>query len=177
MEEKQETVHERPSPPPLSEERPPLPEVGEGSLSIQAIVNRLDDLVRFALECEHKPLQPDVSFVEVYKQLLEVRKSIDALSQDQQNMLTAIEAVGLKPVQLGEAYSPEDKKVILKLQNLQGICEAAKERLHKSIEKNPEAEKEVKEKIQTVTSSEKQKVVHRKGKFRPLGGKGGWIPT
>lgn len=169
-------------PPPVSqepkkEERPPLRPVGQEMLPINEIVNRLEELVRFVLECEGKPVQRDVSFVNVYKQLVQIRESINVLSADQQKLLSVLEGGGMTKAEMSKALSADQKKTISKLHNLQGICEAAKERLHKSIEKNPERAKEIQDKIRSETTSPKQKMIHRKGKFRRLGGKEGWLPT
>lgn len=158
-------------------EGPQLQPIGPEPLSAGEIVTRLEELVRYVLECEVKPMQKDVSFVDVYKQLVQIREAINVLSTDQQAMLSVLEAAGITKEQMDKALSPEDKKTVLKLQNLQGICEAAKDRLHRSIQRNPEADREVQEKIRSETTTKKQKIVHRKGKFRPLGGKEGWLPT
>lgn len=156
---------------------PPLQPIGTMPLPVNEIVNRLEELVRFVLECETKPIQQDVSFVDIYKQLLKIREAITVLSADQQDMLSMLEAAGVSRQQMNAALSQEEKKMISKLQNLQGICEAAKDRLHKSIKKNPEVEKEIQEKIRAETTTKKQKIVHRKGKFKRMGGKEGWLPT
>ena len=158
-------------------DRPPLQQIGPALLPVNEIVNRLEELVRFVLECETTPMQRDVSFVDIYKQLLKIREAITVLSADQQDMLSMLETAGVSRQQMSKALSQDEKKMISKLQNLQGICEAAKERLHKSIKKHPEVEKEIQEKIRAETTTKKQKVVHRKGKFKRMGGKEGWLPT
>ena len=173
-EQKEENLPE--SPPPV-EQMPPLRHIGEEILPVKAIVGRLEELVRYVLECETKPMQQDVSFVDVYKQLVDIREAINVLSVDQQEMLSVLESAGITREQMNEGLSSDDKKIVSKLQNLEGICEAAKERLHRSLKRNPEAEKDVQEKIRSETTTKKQKIVHRKGKFRPLGGKEGWLPT
>jgi len=162
---------------PKEEQRPPLLPIGPGMLPVNEIVNRLEELVRYVLECEIRPMKTDVSFVDVYKQLVQIREAISVLSADQQAMLSILDAGGISKQQMNKALSPEEKKTISKLQSLQSICEAAKERLHRSIQKHPELEKEIQEKIRSETTTKKQKIVHRKGKFRRLGGKEGWLPT
>jgi chemotaxis protein histidine kinase CheA len=162
---------------PKVDQRPPLRPIGLGMLPVQEIVNRLEELVRYVLECETKPVQKDVSFVDVYKRLVQIREAINVLSKDQQTILTILEARGISKEQMDKALSPEEKKIISKLKNLEGICEAAKERLHRSIQRHPELEQEIKEKIRSETATKKQKIIHRKEKFRRLGGKKGWLPT
>jgi hypothetical protein len=178
MEEKKSSVSEPASPEtPKEEIRPPLQPIGPGFLPVKEIVNRLEELVRYVLECEVKPVRSDVSFVDVYKQLVQIREAINVLSNDQQAMLSVLETKGITKEQMNQALSPDEKKTISKLQSLQGICEAAKERLHRSIQRHPELEEDIKEEIRSETSTKKQKIVHRKGKFKPMGGKKDWLPT
>lgn len=174
--QKEDEVGER-RPEDPSQEMPPMRPFGPEILPVKDIVGRLEELVRYVLECEAKPMKEDVSFVEVYKQLVDIRNAINVLSADQQAMLSVLESAGITREQMNAGLSVEDKKIVSKLQGLEGICEAAKERLHRSLQRSPEAEREIQDKIRRETTTKKQKIVHRKGKFRPLGGKAGWLPT
>ncbi len=159
-------------------EMPPLKPFGKGDLSIPEVVNRLEDLVNFALECEKKPLREDLSFVDIYKQLQDVRKAIDLLNKDQKDLLALLsEATGGELDLNSIKLSDEDQKLFDKLQRLRSVCESAKERIHTRGQRAPEVEKIVEEKIEESLSTEKKKASHRKGKFRPLGGKEGWVRT
>ena len=157
---------------------PPLKPIERGEVSLQDIVNRLEDLVNFAMECEGRKMRDDISFVEVYKRLQEVRKAIDLLNQDQTNLLTLLSNVTGQKIDPSTAkLSEDDKKIVDKLAHLRAVCEAAKERIHAKSTISPEVEHMVEEKIEASKTSDKKKIARRKGKFRPLGGKGGWVRT
>jgi hypothetical protein len=173
-----ESVSKQDLPSSQSGEMPPLKTIPEGPTSIPEVVNRLEDLVRFALECEGKPLKDGVSFVDVFKQLEEVRTAIDLLNKDQQELLALFSSVSGGAVDVNTLpFSKEDRKMLDMLKHLQSVCEAAKERMYVSVKAQPESEAIVDEKIEEATATEKKKSVHRKGKFRPLGGKEGWMRT
>jgi hypothetical protein len=159
-------------------EMPPLKINPTGPASIPEVVNRLEDLVKFALECEGKKLKEGVSFVEVFKQLEEVRTAIDLLNKDQQELLDLFSSVTGGKIEVNKAdFTDEQKKILEKLKHLQSVCEAAKQRMYTKVKSQPETEAIVKEKIEDSTASEKKKIMRRKEKFRPLGGKGGWLRT
>lgn len=166
-----ETTPLKGRPAPSSESMPPLKPFTPGDVSIPDVVNRLEDLVHFALECEGKQMREDISFVEIYKRLQEVRKAIDLLNKDQNDLISLLTKVG------GEEFNPntvdlsvEDKKLLEKLNHLRSVCEAAKERIHAQTREHPEAEQVAKEKIEEAISAPKKKVARRKGKFRAMGG-------
>jgi hypothetical protein len=159
-------------------EMPPMRPMPAGPASIPEVVNRLEDLVKFALECEGKKLKEGVSFVEVFKQLEEVRRAIDLLNKDQQELLSLFASVTGGKIDVNKVpFTDDEKKILEKLNHLQGVCEAAKERMYTTVKGHPESEAAVKEKLEESTSSEKKKILRRKEKFRPLGGKGGWLRT
>ena len=157
---------------------PPLKPIEPGPLSTAEVVNRLEDLVNFALECEGKQIKPDVSFVQVYKQLQEVRQAIDLLIQDQNKLVAMLNAAGQQQINIKpENLSPEDKKIVERIQRLKSLCEEAKDRIRTRTTARPQMAKEVEEKIEESVVPEKKKIARRKGRFRPLGGKKGWLPT
>jgi seryl-tRNA synthetase len=158
-----------------SKKMPPLRSVPEGA-SVPEVVERLEDLVKFAIECEGKKIRPDTSFVDVYKQLEEVKRAVDALDHDQKELIELIEKTTGESV---DAKSPrlseEDKKILGRLQHLQKLCEEAKERAYTKMKARPEVEAVVDQEIREATVPSKKKASRRKDKFRPLGGKEGWV--
>jgi hypothetical protein len=166
---------------PEKAEMPALRPVPFQPLSFEELVGRLEELVLFALECEKRELKEGVSFVNVYKQLMNLRKAIDILAEDQKEAFEVMQdmakerGIQIQPNQA--SLSDKDKKVLEKLRSLQEICEAARGRLYESMKENPEEERALEEKIQEATTSEEKRAKRRKGKFRRLGSKEGWIPT
>lgn len=164
--------------PPPRGEMPPLRPIPTSAPSIPEVVERLEELVKFALECEGKKLKEGVSFVDVFKQLEEVRAAIDLLNKDQQELLALFSSISGGKVDMNALpFSEEDKKILDKLRHLQSVCEAAKERMYVAIKSHPEAEAIVDEKLEQATSTDKKKAARRKEKFRPLGSKKGWMRT
>lgn len=165
----------------MNEEKQNMPEfksVPIQPMSITDLVSRLEELVRFTLECEKKEFKEGVSFVEIYKQLTQIREAISILNQDQQDTLTLIEnAMQSQTEQKPFELTKENQKLLDKVTNLQDICENAKERIYSSIQEQPEIEQQVKEELKQATASNKKKRIRRKGKFRRVGGKKGWMPT
>ncbi len=173
-----EAIQQKDPSPVQGEQMPPLQPIPAGPISIPEVVNRLEELVKFALECEGKQLKEGVSFVDVFKQLEEVRNAIDLLNQDQHELLNLFSSVTGGSVDVNKIpFSEDDKKTLDKLKHLQSVCEAAKERMYVAVKEQPETEALLEEKIEDEKASEKKKVVRRKGKFRPLGGKEGWMRT
>lgn len=158
-------------------EMPPLRPIQQGA-SIPEVVERLEDLVRFALECEGKKLRPDVSFVDVYKQLEEVKRAVDALDRDQKDLIELIEKTTGESIDAKSSrLSEEDKKVLERLQHLQKLCEEAKDRAYTKMKARPEVEAAVDKEIKEAATPQKKRASRRKDKFRPLGGKEGWVRT
>jgi len=145
-------------------------------MALPDLVDRLEELVKFSLENESKPLKEDVSFVDVYKQLMEIRRAIEILTEDQQSALSLFEGVGSGSPEEAP-MNKQDKKLFNKIEHLKQTCEAARERAHIALQEEPEAEENLKEKIKQSTTSKKKKTARRKGKFRRVGGKKGWMPT
>ena len=156
---------------------PALQSMPEGA-SIPEVVSRLEDLVRFALECEGKRLRPNVSFIDVFKQLEGVKRAVDALGRDQKELINLIEkTTGERVDGKSSRLSEEDKKIVERLQNLQKLCEEAKERAYVKMKAHPEQEAALNREIKEASVPQKKKAGRRKDKFRPLGGKKGWLPT
>jgi hypothetical protein len=158
---------------------PPLPAMPVFTMSLGEMVSRLEDLVNFAMECEHVPFKEGVSFVEVFKQLGEIRKAINNLTQDQQRLLAYLSATAaqIPGMSTDIPISPENTKMLDKIKHLQDVCEEAKERIHTVLQSRPEVTDEMKQKVKEAETSEKKKRIRRKGKFRAMGGKEGWMPT
>ena len=149
---------------------PPLPQ----------LINQLEDLVRMALEAEQNKEIPSVSYIAIMKDLVVIQKALDVISKDQEEidafLKVAKDRYGPLPEEV-TAQKPEEAKVLKKLQDLQTLCEGARERLHAEISKNPEAERALREKVEDEMSSKKRKTTRRKRKFRSMGGDEGWIKT
>jgi hypothetical protein len=159
-------------------EMPPVKTIPSGTPTVPEVVNRLEELVQFALECEGRELREGVSFVDIFKQLEEVRHAVEYLNQDQKELLSLFSmATGEKIDMEKVALSDEDKKIVGKLRHLQSVCEAAKQRMYVTTKTAPEAEVALQEKIADATTPEAKKIARRKEKFRPLGGKEGWLRT
>ncbi len=154
---------------------PEIKPIGPTPMGLPELVERLEELVKFSLEFEQKPLKEGVSFVTVYKQLQEIRKAIEVLSKDQQFTLSLIEEAGRDQEEL--PITKEGEKLLNKIGSLRETCEAARERAHVALQEQPGAEELLKEQVKDSTTSKKKKVVRRKGKFRRVGGKKGWMPT
>lgn len=148
-----------------------------GQMGVRDLVSRLEDLVTYALECENKPIRDDVSFTDVYKKLLEIRKAIDVLTKEQQDFIASVTGAIGTEAEEGLPISQRDKQLLDKIRSLQEVCESAKDRIYTTLQQNPDAEREIKEKIRDTTGSAKKKIARRKGKFRAMGGSGGWLPA
>lgn len=150
----------------------------EMPLTPEEIVSKLQDLVTFALENEKSELAPTVSFVEVYKELQEIQKSIQLLSDYQKETMHLLSDLATQEgvhISFDDTDLPEkDKKIISQLHSLTTICEAARDRLHSEIVQNPDVQHEVTKTIKDATSSEDKKQRRRKNKFRSLG-QDGWM--
>ncbi len=145
-------------------------------VDVAAIVQQLEDLVKISLECENRDLKPNVSFVDVHKKLLQIQKDIQIF---QDNYRAHLAMIGLTPEDVRPtpeeiaALDPKQKKVFEKMQNLKNTCEEARERLYQSMQADPETLKIVKGELR---DKGKEKI-RRKGKFKGMGGKQGWLPT
>ncbi len=159
---------------------PELIPLTELPLNPKEIVEKLEELVKFALECEKKELAEGVSFIKVYKELQELQKSIELLEEAQKENLELLQAIAQREgIQLSSEIEPtteEDKKIAEKLRTLSDLCETAKERIHSEIIQNPDVQDLVTEKIKDATATDEKKQVRRKNKFKTIGGKQGWMP-
>jgi NifB/MoaA-like Fe-S oxidoreductase len=144
---------------------------------LEQIINQLEDLVKVATAAEKNEVEITISsFVDVHKKLMDIYTLIENFREVYRNSLVPF---GLTPEDMrisGEELTSlpsRERKMIEKLHKLQSTCEDAKERIHESLQKNHVAAKQVKEELK---GSERQKV-RRKGKFKGMGGKKGWMPT
>lgn len=144
-------------------------------ISMAGLVSQLEDLVRLALECEKKDLAPDFSFVEVNKQLVKLREAIEILHQSYIQTLNSFslteEDVSKFRKNIEETKGPE-KKLFDTLNHLQGVCEEARAKLYVSLQENREQVRDMEAEL-----LDKNKKSRRKGKFKSIGGKKGWMPT
>ena len=152
-----------------------LPQRGD-IVDVAAIVRQLEDLVKLSVECESKELRPDVSFIEVNKKLMAIRKQVESFQENYRRHLAManLKPEDIKPTEEEIAtLGPKEKQILERLKNLQESCEDARERLHVSLQSEQEALNVVKGELKD-KSKEK---IHRKGKFKGVGGKRGWLPT
>ena len=147
-------------------------------VDVVAIIQQLEDLVKFSLECEEHDLKPDISFVDVHKKLLQIQSDIQLFQENYRMHLAMLnltpEDVRPTPEEV-EALDPRQRKIFERMNALQSTCEDARERLYKSMQADQETLKSVKSELKE-KSKEKEKI-RRKGKFKGQGGKSGWIPT
>lgn len=158
-----------------SSQQPTVPEgqnLPNAPETFAELVQRLEDLVKFTVECEKKELRDDISFIDVYKQLMLIKEGVELLNQDYVLNYDAMKAEGLVPEEL--KLTPEEGKILTKIGNLQHICEEAKERLHKSLQQNPEEVQRLTNELKEAQSTDKQKSRRRQSKFKGMGGKQGW---
>ena len=142
---------------------------------ISGIVSQLEDLVKLALECEKKELKPNVSFVDINKKLSELKNAVEILHQAYLETLKSFsmteDDVKKLRMNVDNLKNPE-KAMLLKLNSLTEVCEKARERLHTSLQENREQIRDIE-----AEQFDKSKKAHRKGKFKGVGGKKGWMPT
>lgn len=144
---------------------------------LEQIINQLEDLVKVATAAEKNEVEITISsFVDVHKKLMEIYKLIENFREAYKSSLApfglTLEDMRITKEEL-TTLAPRDRKMIEKLHKLQTTCEDAKERIHESLQKNLVATKQVKEELR---GNEREKV-RRKGKFKGMGGKKGWMPT
>lgn len=153
--------------------RPP----GANPLDMTRIVQQLEDLVRLAVECEGKPINPSVNFFEVHKQLLTIRKNLEAFQTAYHRHLAALgltpEQVKTRP-QLTSPLGDKEKAMMERIAKLQEQCEKEREKIHQALTENPEAYRNL---LRDQKTDEHLQKAHRKGKFKSVGGKKNWLPT
>jgi hypothetical protein len=142
------------------------------ALSVREIVDQLESLVRYSLECENRPLREDVSFIEVYQQLLDIQKAITVLDKDQKDLIAKMSMASDILPENKPTVSPEDQKSLEKLKQLEQLCEEARGRLHASLP--GQSTRKIREEIEETGISAKKKALRRKGKFKTVGGSG-WV--
>ncbi|MCE5293071.1 MAG: hypothetical protein LLF94_00470 [Chlamydiales bacterium] len=146
-------------------------------LDVSNVVQQLEDLVKFSIECEERDLRPDVSFVEVHKKLLQIQKDVQ---QFQDNYRAHLAMFGLTPEEVRatpeeiEALDPKKRKIFDRMKNLQTTCEEARDRLYQSMQADQETLQVVKSELKDKDISKEK--IRRKGKFKGMGGKQGWTP-
>src|SRR5438445_10239548 len=107
--------------------------------SMEVLVEQLEDLVKLALECEKKELVNTASFIEVNKQLIQLREVINILHQ---SYIQALHSLSLKEADVDkfrknmEAMKAPEKKLLDKLNRLEGVCEEARAKLYSSLQEN-----------------------------------------
>jgi uncharacterized membrane protein YgaE (UPF0421/DUF939 family) len=115
-------------------------------------------------------LREDVSFVDVYQQLMLIKQGVELLNEEYLHYLEAVAAQGgIKATE--EQLSPEEKRAIKRLADLQETCETAKARIHVSLQEHAEEAKQLTKEFQESQSTDQQKVRRRKAKFKGMDGK------
>lgn len=148
--------------------------------STEQLLVQLEEVVRMALDAEHQELKPGISFPEVMKNLMLIQQAIETIAKDQISLDSFLSLLKERygPLPKDSAVQKEEARVLERLKNLQTICEAARERLHGELSKNPQVEKEMRDMLEEPSQIAKRKVVRRKRKFRSMGGDGGsWLKT
>lgn len=158
------------------EQATPPPQEEYTAIDLPRIVRQLEDLVKLALECEEKDLSPNISFVDVHKKLLQIRRQVDQFKQNFQDHLALLnlrpEDIKAKPEDI-QNLGPKEQQIFEKLQSLQTTCEEARDRIKESLNADQAALLQIKEELKDKSSQK----TRRKGKFKGIGGKQGWIPT
>ena len=144
---------------------------------LSEIITQLEDLAKLALDAEQHQEDIDLgSFVDVHKKLMAVQKMI---KEFQGSFAKSIEGLGLSPEDMKptdaelKTLGSRERKLIEKLGSLQDVCEHARERVHESMQQNPEAVKDVKKELK----DSKETTTRRKSRLKGAGGKKGWLPT
>jgi len=154
-----------------------LPERGD-IVDVSAIVQQLEDLVKISLESEERELKPDVSFVDVHKRLLQIQSDIQLFQENYRQHLALLnltpEDVRPTPEEIA-SLDPKQRKIFDRMQSLQSTCESARERLYQSMQADQQTLKDVKGELKDKSKSKEK--IRRKGKFKGMGGKQGWLPT
>ena len=150
-------------------------ESAEEMPDLSHIVSQLEELVQLVIDCENKELVPNAPVFEVYKQLLQIKQMLDTLhaSYDQALQEMGVSRQQLKDKVQYENLKQSEKRLFATLDRLQKQCEERKEHVHKLIQEDDVSAKQAKEAL----LDDEQKKQKRKGKFRSVGGKKGWLPT
>ena len=148
---------------------------------LKKMVSQLEDTVRMVVDAEKGELKPNVSFVDVMKELLLIQKAIEAMASEQQEMAKFFDSLKER---YGNIPSPEkllvkeDLAVLDRVKKLTSVCEGARARLHEEIGRNPKLVAESNASLDEALASSKRKKTKRKRKFRAFGNeKDGWIKS
>lgn len=155
---------------PAVPEFPAIEFLPESPESLAQLVDKLEDLVKFTVECEKKELREDISFVDVYQQLMLIKQGVELLNEEYIRYLEAVAAQGATPAS-EQQLSTEEKHAIKRLSQLQDTCENAKSRIHASLQEHAEEAKQLTKEFQESQSSDQQKSRRRKAKFKGMDGK------
>jgi len=151
--------------------------VNPSPLDMTRIVQQLEDLVRLAVECEGKKIAPSVNIFEVHKQLLVIRKNLEAFQAAYRRHLASLgltpEQVKIRP-QRTSPIGEKEKEMMERIGRLQEQCEQEREKIHEALLANPEAYRNI---LREQKTEDHLKKTHRKGKFKSVGGKKNWLPT
>lgn len=146
-------------------------------IDLGSIVFELEDLVKIALAAEKNEVQITVdSFVDIHKKLMGIYKMVE---QFRSEYAKSLEPLGLTPEDMKltseqiQELGPKERKIFEKLSSMQSICEDAKARVHKSLQESPRELKQIKDELK----GPEKNLVHRKSKFKGVGGKKGWLPS
>jgi len=141
-----------------------------------ALVAQLQDLVKMALDCKDRDLKDGVSLVDVSKQIAQLRALVDEMQSMYESAIGDM-ALSEQDVQKmkrdAEALPPEEKKILNVIESMKAQCEIARDEMYHSLMENKSTLKQVEEGMQ----DEEVKKIKRKGKFKGVGGKKGWIPS
>ena len=144
--------------------------------SIAAVVQQLQDLVKLALECKDREVKEGVSLSDISRQVLKIRAFVEELralydKASEERGLSEQEKRRLDKE--AQSLPPEQKKILEAIATMQAQCETARDELYQSLNENKGILKQVEETLK----DDKSKAATRKGKFKGVGGKKGWIPS
>jgi len=144
--------------------------------SLKAVIGQLEDLVKLALEAEKHEAKKDIPFALLQTQLADVKRMIDILNTSFQNTMQEMKLSPEDLVRMRKdllASDKPEKKIFEKLDALTEQCEEARSRIHKELMEN----KSQLSALQDESKSSSKKKQARKGKFKSVGSKKGWMPA
>jgi DNA repair ATPase RecN len=159
----------------MSQDNAPVPNVSP-MIQMSNMVQQLDDIIKFALECEKKTNVKVFNFPKAQEQIAQIQSQLQLLNEAYKRTL---DELGITDADL-ETYrkriqesSGPEKKLFSHIEKLQKICQESRDRIYNTLQANAEVVK----KMKAETASDKKKMKTRKGKFKSVGGKKGWVPT
>lgn len=143
---------------------------------MKKMVQQLDDVIKFALECEKRTHNVGFDFAEAKNKIAEIQNQLNILNRAYQKTLDDL-GITDKDIEnykkkITESTGPE-KKLFDYIGKLQKICEDSRDRIYHTLQINAQTVKQV----AADSKSQKKKAQARKGKFKSVGGKKGWMPT